>query len=527
MKVLFRVDASTVMGTGHVMRCRTLAHELARRGAQICFICREHPGQMADVLERDGFKVCRLPPVPDSGTGQGYEAWLGVSQQVDAMQSSAATDGQVFDWLVVDHYALDRSWEVPMRQRAQNILIIDDIANRPHECDVLLDQNSSLSGAERYRPWVPQSCRLLLGPRYALLRPENALHRSAMAPRAEAASRVLVYMGGSDAANITGMALQALGSPRLSHLEVDVVVGPNFTHQQQIVSLAQARPGTHVLGMQPHLAELMVRADIAVGAGGATTWERLCLGLPSLVVSIAENQVPGCMALADAGLIRYFGAAQQMSVAAMEAALEQAIEPGQRNADLRFLKAAPVDGLGARRIAEFLSPSPAGSLRLRPADAGDLDTYFVWVNDPLVRAGALRTAPITMAEHGAWFMSRLQAPECLLLVLESDGLPLGQLRLERMEGGWNIDYSIDTLFRGRRWGKKLLALGIQWISELGESSVFLRAVVKESNAASAKTFESLGFAEVAQEQSGLRHFQFSVRARMKAVALHPQEFCND
>jgi UDP-2,4-diacetamido-2,4,6-trideoxy-beta-L-altropyranose hydrolase len=507
MNIVFRVDASIAIGTGHVMRCRTLASTLKKHGADIQFITRAHPGHLEEMLTRDGFAVTLLPsPSPAGIEGNDYAAWLGVSQQEDAEQTIPLLKNQKFDWLIVDHYGLDRVWETHLRPYARKLMVIDDLANRPHECDVLLDQNYAVGGDDRYRTWVPERCELLLGPRHALLRPEYAQYRKTMAPRTGDIKRLFVFIGGADNANITGKVLAALSAAPLNHLEADVVIGPSFIHKDEVTRQASARPNIHIHGPRPHLADLMVKADIAIGAGGGTTWERLCMGLPSLILSIAENQVPACEALASSGLISYLGDAHKLDAAAIESALLAAIAVPEQLCVLAENNQAMVDGRGADRVAETLAPTPAENLTLRTANSNDALTYFSWVNDPAVRASAIHSEPIDMASHLKWFDRRLSDADTDLYVLEADDLPVGQVRFERQGTEAAIDYSLDALVRGRGWSTQLLKLGIEALNS--KCPTLLCATVKPENLASAATFIRLGFVEQAVDsKDGNRHFQ--------------------
>ena len=312
MKIAFRVDASIVIGIGHVMRCRTLALLLKEQGVEIHFIIRALPGNMGDILVSDGFRVSVLPAPDKNHTGGGYSEWLGVTQPKDALQTIEALKGERVDWLVVDSYGLDVEWEEQLRFHVQKLMVIDDLANRSHNCDVLIDQNYSLEGESRYAKLVPKTCNLLLGPKYALIRQEYIEQNKRNLIHDGLVRRVIIFFGGSDIQNITSMALNALTIPSLAHLEVDVVIGQNNPHCKSIERQIAARPKTNADHCRPHLADLMIKADLALGAGGTTTAERLCLGLPSIVIGIAKNQIPSCKALHVAGLINYLGYADEV-----------------------------------------------------------------------------------------------------------------------------------------------------------------------------------------------------------------------
>lgn len=363
MKVVFRVDSSRLIGTGHLVRCMTLGATIRERGIAVEFIGRAHRGNLLDRLSVEGFAATVLPPPSadrESASADhtvNYADWLGVPQAEDADQTIEAIAGSVPDWLVVDHYGLGAKWEARLRPHVGRILAIDDLANRSHDCDVLLDQNYAFEPQSRYRGLVPPDCRLLVGPRYALLRPEYREYRMESRTRAGNARRLLVFLGGTDRYGVTLTALEALSAPELSHLEVDVVVGTNNADRPRIEELAARRARTFVQGPRPHLADLMSAADLAIGAGGATTWERMCLGLPSVVVSVAQNQQSCCEALCAAGLIEYLGEVPRVRGDDLHRALMALIDNPERLASLTAANLVEVDGLGTPRVADVVAPT--------------------------------------------------------------------------------------------------------------------------------------------------------------------------
>jgi UDP-2,4-diacetamido-2,4,6-trideoxy-beta-L-altropyranose hydrolase len=502
--VVFRVDASTAIGTGHVLRCRTLACALREKGASVRFVTRAHSGHLGDLLAQDGFTVSMLQSgVNAQPDADNHASWLGVGLEQDATETMDALAGEWCDWAIVDHYGLDRAWESRLRSCARNIMVIDDLADRAHDCDVLLDPNFAEGGEARYRARVPADCRLLLGPRYALLRPEYAKYDASRSRRAGPLKRVLLFMGGADKRNVTSIAMSALAESRFAHLELDVVVGASSPHRDSVRAQAAKRPGTRVHSSLPHLAGLMADADLAIGAGGGTTWERMCLGLPGIVISIAENQRPGCNALARAGLIRYLGDASSVDASIVAAALDEAMS---RPDEFRAMGAEAqgyVDGKGAERVAEALMPTADSDLALRRATSGDVMTYYGWANDPVVRANSIDSSPISLRSHLRWFDDRLKDPDCFLFVVEAGTLPVGQIRFDRASEGLRINYSLDSLVRGRGWAKKVLDLGIRALRVAEPTQ--LNAVVKTGNPASAAAFIRAGFAEQATA-GGMRRF---------------------
>lgn len=331
VKVLFRTDASTRIGTGHVMRCLTLAKALKEQDAECVFICREHPGHLLDLLETEGFVTHRLSapqPATVSGgasdnVGSDYAAWLGVTRDQDANDCLPLIKQSQPDWLVVDHYALDARWEQVLRPHVDKIMVIDDLANRAHDCDLLLNQNLGSKAAD-YEGKAPAACKVLTGPEFALLRPEFAAHRASSLARRKTApsiTHILVTMGGVDVDNVTGAVLNALTKSHLPEsCRISVVMGAQAPWLQQVRAQAATMPHqTGVLSGISNMAEVMASADLAIGAAGSTSWERCALGLPSITVVLADNQQP----IADA-LVRA-GAALVLELTSIEEALPRHI----------------------------------------------------------------------------------------------------------------------------------------------------------------------------------------------------------
>lgn len=328
MKVMIRVDSSAAIGSGHLMRCLTLAERMRKeKNAEVHFISRDLDGNLHGKIKDTGFMLHVLPRHPLNQNLDGYASWLTVPQKIDAAETKEIlrTLGKV-DCLVVDNYALDITWEREMRPFADEIFVIDDLANRKHDCGILLDQNFYLDKEKRYVSLVPEDCKLLLGPRHALLREEFYEARKHLRKRDGNLRNILVFYGGSDLTNETMKALHALLVFHEKHWEitVDVIVGSSNPHQQQIKAFCEA-PDVKKW-MRYHLqvdnmAEYMARADLMLGAGGSTTWERCFLELPAIVTAIAENQRRIAEDCATAGYVTYLGCAAEIEESQIISAL--------------------------------------------------------------------------------------------------------------------------------------------------------------------------------------------------------------
>ncbi len=348
-KIMFRADASLEIGTGHVMRCLTLARALAGQGAECLFVCRAHQGNLNDYIRRQGFAVVALPLVP------GGSGWLGCDWQTDAEQCLAAVEKTNFNWLIMDHYGLDENWETAMRPICDQLMVIDDLANRPHDCDLLLDQNLGRK-ADDYQPYVGDQCRVLPGPDFALLRPEFAEMRRNSLKRRDASQglkTLLITMGGVDQHNITGKILQALKDSALPvDTRIQVVMGPHAPWLPEVKAAAKTMPWpTDVLVGVSNMAQLMAQSDLAIGAAGSTAWERCCLGLPTLALVLADNQCEAASFLEKSGAIVLLGNAQsagwQTRMAEVFATLGKEML-GEISHNARVI----VDGSGAKRCLQ-------------------------------------------------------------------------------------------------------------------------------------------------------------------------------
>ena len=306
--VAIRVDSSEQIGSGHLMRCLTLAERLRNDGAVVHFICRELSGNLNHLVREQGFSLHILPRHTDHPALTGYAAWLTVPQEVDAEETrTILRQIQPVERLIVDSYALDAVWEQKLRPLVREIFVIDDLANRPHDCDVLLDQNYYREMRHRYDGLVPLACKLLLGPRHALLREEFYAAREKIGVRDGVLRRILVFYGGSDVTRETEKAIRALVELQLPSVAVDVVVGGSNPRRASIENLCAAYDFLHYHCQVSNMAELMAHADLCLGAGGTTTWERCFLGLPAIVTAVAENQIQICEDCAEAGYICYLG----------------------------------------------------------------------------------------------------------------------------------------------------------------------------------------------------------------------------
>lgn len=480
MKIAIRADASIETGSGHVMRCLALAEALRDRGGKIGFVSRERKGNLSDLVEARGFRVARIPETPDDG-------W----EHDASLTLSALKDWGMVEWLIVDHYGIDARWESKLRNSAKRIMVIDDLADRVHDCDLLLDQNLQGVTEDRYKDLVPPQCTRLLGPKYALLRPEFARIRETLRMRDGKVRRILVFFGGSDPSNETAKALEAIQLLDRPDIAIDLVVGSSNPHRDEVKQICAALPNAAFHCQVGNMAELMAEADISVGAGGSAMWERCALGLPTLVVCVAENQLSGSTAMAEKGCILYLGKSSEVNAALLRSALEVAcasphllINMGRANDQL-------ADGRGANRIADRLVQKP---IALREATQKDCDSLYHWRNDEESRRFSSNPDPILYENHVEWYKNAMNDPDRLILIGETDHAPAGVVRFDREDSRAVISVYLVPGKMGKGLGTRLIEEGVRWIEGRWPVKT-IDALIDTRNHASIAAFEKAGFLE--------------------------------
>lgn len=508
MNIAFRADASLQIGSGHVMRCLALAGALRDRGATVRFICRDFPGNLADTIREQGHECILLPRPSGAYSRQEgdppHAEWLGVSWQRDAEEAIRALDGEKFDWVVVDHYAVDQRWHRELRSRVPKIMVIDDLADRPYDCDILLDQTHGRS-AEGYRGFVPPATHLLLGAGHALLRPEFARQRrEALEARRKRSGigRILITMGGMDPSNATSAVLQGLaGVEWPGKPQVDVVLGDSAPHREEVKGLAdEGGLPVRVLSNVRNMSELMMKADLAIGAGGSTSWERCCLGLPSLLVEVVENQreVVASLDHAGAAIALSLGNLQEGVATACRALLQNPV----RLAGLSAGAAMVADGLGAPLCAIRLTPRKAkdgAAVTLRRIEEKDADLLYEWQSVPETRRYSHDPAVPEYADHVQWLTRKLADSGCYFYMIESNGAPAGVVRLDYQadsdEGAAGYLLSIYTAPGYYRRG--LGGIALDYINGLFADQALYADILSE-NVASQRLFTAAGFNQIGE-----------------------------
>lgn len=341
------------------MRCLTLAEALQNRGRHIAFLTGTCTAALAEHIRKRGFDLIARPNFPSddrlSPDTPGYAHWLGSTWEDDADWTRGQLANTRADLLIVDHYAIDSRWETRTGIAANKIIVIDDLADRGHACGLLIDANLGRSGSE-YAELVPADALIATGPKYALLRPEFAdwRQRSLERRQGSAIHSIMISMGGVDVVNATGHVLRALrNAPLPDDCRIDIILGADAPWRSAVrEDMSTMRWATNVWIDVDNISERMAGSDLAIGGAGITAWERCCLGLPSLIVILAENQRPGALALQQAGAGQLVGTLDDIAPRLCDT-LQAMSAPGKL-ASMSAYAANVTDGTGTKRIAELI-----------------------------------------------------------------------------------------------------------------------------------------------------------------------------
>lgn len=474
---VFRCDASPTIGAGHVYRSMVVADALWSLDWKTVFVSQE------------GTKA--VVPVLADGPHELLEVDRQVADEPDSIARMVSSDIQL---VVVDHYGLDLRYEEKCRRMADQLLVIDDLADRNHCCDALLDQARADDDAS-YISLCPNDCRMLLGPSHALLRSQfRDRRRLALARRRELKQidRVLVSFGATDGRHLVPVTLQSLANVDFRG-QVDVVMSAQAQSIAEARSLASKMPfAIRILTDVADMADLMTQADFAIGAAGGTTWERCCLGLPVLMVTTNSNQDGVADVVATAGGAVHLGAFDTVTGDDISAAFEKAIDDRSGYDGLSTAAFGICDGLGVGRVLNALLPElgrDGAEISLRCARLDDAKTVYRWQSHPETRRYFHERTSPSWDEHMSWFSARLESRNDIYRIIVKGDKPAGVLRLDvRDDGDYTVSILVDPDQKQRGVGLAALRLGRKLLPH-----VRLVAEVSPDNQASVALFEAAGY----------------------------------
>ncbi|MFL6734558.1 MAG: UDP-2,4-diacetamido-2,4,6-trideoxy-beta-L-altropyranose hydrolase [Sphingomicrobium sp.] len=492
LRIAFRCDADAEIGGGHVMRCLTLANALSVAGAKVSFVAAAMPDSFRNRIATFGHTLHFIPPSPQmQRDGGSWEAQpLSAETQLADARATAAAIGES-DWLIVDHYLLDARWHSAARSTAGRMMAIDDLANRQYECDIVLDQTFGRS-EEDYRDLVPARAKVFAGAAFALLRPEFGRERRAALDRRQAGGpvrRILLSMGTADPGGVTASIVEQVVAAT-SECAIDVVLGPQATglHEVRNIAARHSRISLHV--DSDHMAELMRDADIAIGAAGLTSFERCCLGLPTIAFIVAGNQRMTAENLHRAGAVVLAHSPDEVPP------LLQRFENDGLRLSMIAAAATICDGNGTQMIVNAMmgrATHNESQLILRAALPSDRQIVWLWRNDYATRLFSETTEPVPWPTHEAWWARALNSADRHILVAEMAGVPVATVRFDRAsDSGYKVSINLAPAARGSGLGKKILSEACERFLTQHVGARLL-ATIHRDNHASRNIFEKLGF----------------------------------
>lgn len=474
-----------------MMRCLTLAQALQAAGNSVRFVMARDG--LTDVVAQAGFGLTFLDPVahvPPSDPP--HAGWLTQPWASDAAVTGKIAAAYDADWVIVDHYGLDGQWADAVRTTVPQvrILAMDDLDDRALGADLVLDPARMGRAARRF----PQAATLD-GPEFALLRPEFAeLRPKALARRRGAVRRVLILPGMMDAA---GLAPQALAALRDLDVDAEVVMGSASQSAKEVQAMVAANPRWTCTFDARDMARRMSDADLCIGAGGGTMWERCCLGLPTVAIAVADNQISGIQALAEAGAVVAAGL-PEIEDGSLTRLVERAVEQA---ADMSEKARSVCDGGGAERVVAALAQS------LRPVTADDARLMFDWRDQPHVRAASHSTAPLVWDDHLAWLARALARKDMRLMIYSEGARPLGVvIAADQGEGLWRWSFYIGVSDAPRGAGGRMLHAVLRDMKDATDARI-IEGEVRADNPASARLHRRLGFEQVTGGATGVLVFQ--------------------
>jgi UDP-2,4-diacetamido-2,4,6-trideoxy-beta-L-altropyranose hydrolase len=478
--LVIRADASSALGFGHIMRMTALAQAWHRCGGSAVFVCAEIPAVLERQLISGGFAVHRL-----SVEVGGEDDWQSLHAFCGAIRGASGT------FLALDGYRFGSSYQSALKQRQWSMLVMDDCGQvDPATADYIVNQNPG-SCTDPGRPAL-QTATLLNGSRYALLRKDFLRYAEwRREPRPEGRN-VLVTFGGSDPLNVTPRVIEALAG---MDLDLRVVIGSGNRNQDEVrESMRRHRNAfrsSEVSVDPPSMADLMAWADVAVAAAGSTAWELCFMGLPAVYLQMADNQESVIRAVAALGFGVALPGDPSEAVSRVAPAVSELLTDVCGRARHAGAGIETIDGFGASRICAQMRHEPEVALRRAAMD--DAETIWEWSNDPITRAQSFQTDLIPWESHVSWYAQRLSDPFCRFWIgASSDGTSVGCVRFADSGDETLISINLAPRFRGQGIGRKLLELACRAYFRSAPGSV-IRAVIKEGNSASVKTFLASDF----------------------------------
>lgn len=490
-KVVFRVDSSNKIGAGHIHRCMALAKAFKCLGVPSVFLTRDLDGNISNKIIKNGFSLkyirYRCANSPDE-----FNVKFDITETIQALSKLKNV------LLVVDHYDVCLTWRIEIKQKVNTLVLINDFLSDDNYFDYLINQNLYKKKTQKDQFKKFQK-KILLGPKFALLSEEYSDYKKQILLTCNGKKShtqyltCLINFGGADEDGITLKTVEAIINYGFQNIKFIVVCSEKSIHFNNLNNIATGLDNFQILPSQSSLARLFLKADFAIGAGGVSTWERFCLGLPTIMTSLSSNQLHNVNILGKKGFV--------LGIKDVTGSFdEDLIKCIKKVADVSYLEKIRerifclVDGFGSLRVALILNGTSGFSLSLRRVSFEDIFTLLDLRNDPVTIKNSFSSRQITLDEHAKWFKHAMSDTASSRFICEIAGVPVGfiMFKLDILSKWFEISLNIDLYFRGNGIGEEVVKKGLD---KVGRQNTFV-ARVKRFNKASLKLFLKLGFVEI-------------------------------
>jgi UDP-2,4-diacetamido-2,4,6-trideoxy-beta-L-altropyranose hydrolase len=468
MHFFFKTDANENIGSGHLQRCLNIASLIDKKN-KITFLFHRTPKLLIKKIKKK-FNIINL-----------------INNEELFKKNFFLTKEQ--RCLIIDDYKTNYSWEKKISKFFVKVLVIDDEIKKKHFCDYYLNQNIIDNSKKKFFLKNFNDSRCMLGPRYALI--EKKYSKYSRLIKKKILKNIIISFGGSDRENLTGRVLQILSKQKYINFKINVILGPSNNFYRELKKKYLTNKNIFLHKNLSSLSKLNFLSNLAIGSAGISSWERLCVSLPSIVFLVSNNQKIIIEGLKKRNLIIYAGKEKKFNNKNFEVLVDKSILNYKKNLKIMEYGRTIVDGNGSRRLLEIFFPSRNQDLKMKKADYNDLYNYYNWVNDRDVIKNSFTKKFILFDDHKKWFLNQLKfSKKNYLYIFYLNQLPIGQVRLNCSNKICKIDYSVDKDFRGR-------GFALQMIKKIIKMRFFnckkIIAEVKKKNIPSIKIFKKLGF----------------------------------
>ena len=483
MPIAFRVDCSSKIGSGHLMRCIRLSKSLKKNEKEIYFIINksDYLSEIRKLISKENLNLILINNKRNN-----------FSYKLDAKSTIKILKKKKIKKLIVDNYEIDSKWEKKVKKYTEKLIVIDDLANRKHYCDIIIDQNYVKNYKTRYDKITNKNCLKLLGPKFCInnkIKKKSDLNNKSKNTEVR---RIFIFFSTVFIPKIFKLIISLFSAKKYKHINIDFVVG-NLEKKKFLQLKNSINENINLMINNKNFENLMSKADLAIGSGGTNTWERISLGLPSVVFCIAQNQKEICEFLSKKKIIRYMGLISNNSKSKLN---REFIDIQKNYKDIKLNSEENkylIDGFGKERINFFINRPIKKKLELKEINSEDKDLMFGWANDSLVRKNSFKKKKIKYSDHIKWLKKKIISKKTLIFKLLLNNIPIGQVRYDKKNNYYEIDYSIDEIFRNYGFGKIIIKKSIK---KIFKKRTIIKADVKQENKESINIFKSLKFRQI-------------------------------